>query len=124
MQLDSAEDFQEVHGKGVLARVGGDLCRIGRVKWMTEQGIAIPEHEVSEQDGMSVVYVARGEQLLGWIGFKDKLRPDGYNMIDRWSGGWDPSGGAIYYYNPDKTSNAWIRTRPVIKRIGQHLFCS
>ena len=38
--------------------------------------------------------------------------------------GWDPSGGAIYYYNPDKTSNKWIRTRPVIKRIGAHLFCS
>ena len=38
--------------------------------------------------------------------------------------GSDPSGGAIYYYNPDKTSNKWIRTRPVIKRIGQHLFCS
>lgn len=37
--------------------------------------------------------------------------------------GWDPSGGAIYYYNPDKTSNKWIRTRPVIKRIGSHLFC-
>ncbi|MDR1631019.1 MAG: spore cortex-lytic enzyme [Oscillospiraceae bacterium] len=37
--------------------------------------------------------------------------------------GWDPSGGAIYYYNPDKTSNAWIRTRPVITRIGTHLFC-
>ncbi|MBC8571448.1 spore cortex-lytic enzyme [Oscillospiraceae bacterium NSJ-54] len=38
--------------------------------------------------------------------------------------GWDPSGGAIYYYNPDKTSNKWIRSRPVIKRIGNHLFCS
>ena len=38
--------------------------------------------------------------------------------------GWDPSGGALYYYNPDKTSNQWIRTRPVIKRIGNHLFCS
>jgi len=38
--------------------------------------------------------------------------------------GQDPSGGAIYYYNPDKTSNQWIRTRPVIKRIGDHLFCS
>lgn len=37
--------------------------------------------------------------------------------------GWDPSGGAIYYYNPDKTSNQWIRSRPVIKRIGKHLFC-
>ncbi|MFA9379416.1 MAG: cell wall hydrolase, partial [Acetanaerobacterium sp.] len=38
--------------------------------------------------------------------------------------GWDPSGGAIYYFNPDKTSNKWIRTRPVLKRIGTHLFCS
>ncbi|EEG31615.1 spore cortex-lytic enzyme [[Clostridium] methylpentosum DSM 5476] len=38
--------------------------------------------------------------------------------------GWDPSGGAIYYYNPSKTSNQWIRSRPVIKRIGNHLFCS
>lgn len=38
--------------------------------------------------------------------------------------GMDPSGGAIYYYNPDKTSNQWIRSRPVIKRIGAHLFCS
>lgn len=36
----------------------------------------------------------------------------------------DPTGGAIYYYNPDKTSNQWIRSRPVIKRIGAHLFCS
>lgn len=38
--------------------------------------------------------------------------------------GADPSGGAIYYFNPDKTSNKWMRTRPVIKRIGGHLFCS
>ena len=38
--------------------------------------------------------------------------------------GWDPSGGAIYYYNPAKTSNAWIRTRPVIKTIGSHIFAS
>ena len=36
--------------------------------------------------------------------------------------GWDPSGGAIYYYNPKKTSNQWIRTRPVITVIGNHYF--
>ncbi len=36
----------------------------------------------------------------------------------------DPTGGAIYYYNPSKTSNRWIRTRPVITQIGEHLFCS
>lgn len=37
--------------------------------------------------------------------------------------GWDPSGGALYYYNPAKTSNKWIRSRPVITTIGRHLFC-
>ena len=37
--------------------------------------------------------------------------------------GWDPSGGALYYYNPAKTSNRWIRTRPVITTIGAHVFC-
>ena len=37
--------------------------------------------------------------------------------------GWDPSGGALYYYNPSKTSNRWIRTRPVITTIGSHIFC-
>ena len=37
--------------------------------------------------------------------------------------GWDPSGGALYYYNPAKTNNAWIRTRPVVTTIGAHVFC-
>lgn len=37
--------------------------------------------------------------------------------------GWDPTGGAIYYYNPAKTSNAWMRSRRVVKIIGSHYFC-
>ena len=38
--------------------------------------------------------------------------------------GWDPSGGAIYYYNPKTASNGWIRTRPVLTTIGNHRFCA
>ncbi len=38
--------------------------------------------------------------------------------------GWDPTSGAIYYYNPAKTTNQWILSRPVITVIGQHRFCS
>ena len=38
--------------------------------------------------------------------------------------GWDPSGGAIYYYNPATATNKWIWSRPVIKTIGKHKFCS
>ena len=37
--------------------------------------------------------------------------------------GWDPSGGAIYYYNPATATSSWIWSRPVIKRIGKHVFC-
>ena len=37
--------------------------------------------------------------------------------------GWDPSGGAIYYYNPRKTSNKFMHSRPVITVIGNHVFC-
>lgn len=36
--------------------------------------------------------------------------------------GWDPTGGAIYYYNPAKTTNKWIYSRPVICTIGSHVF--
>ena len=37
--------------------------------------------------------------------------------------GWDPTGGAIYYYNPAKTSNKWMLSRPVVAVIGRHYFC-
>lgn len=37
--------------------------------------------------------------------------------------GTDPSGGSIYYYNPNTASNQWIRTRPIVARIGKHVFC-
>ncbi|WP_142414358.1 spore cortex-lytic enzyme [Hathewaya massiliensis] len=37
--------------------------------------------------------------------------------------GWDPSGGALYYFNPAKTTNKWIWSRPLIKIIGKHRFC-
>lgn len=38
--------------------------------------------------------------------------------------GWDPSGGAIYYFNPSTATNKWIWSRPLIKTIGKHRFCS
>ncbi|WP_186566537.1 spore cortex-lytic enzyme [Lawsonibacter celer] len=38
--------------------------------------------------------------------------------------GADPSGGAIYYFNPSTATSAWIWSRPLIKVIGNHRFCS
>lgn len=38
--------------------------------------------------------------------------------------GFDPTGGALYYYNPAKTTSSWIYSRPVITTIGQHVFAA
>lgn len=38
--------------------------------------------------------------------------------------GWDPSGGAIYYFNPSTATSNWIWSRPHITTIGKHRFCS
>lgn len=38
--------------------------------------------------------------------------------------GSDPSGGAIYYFNPGTATSSWIWSRPLIKVIGNHRFCA
>ena len=37
--------------------------------------------------------------------------------------GWDPSYGAIYYFNPNTATNKWIWSRPLTVVIGKHRFC-
>lgn len=38
--------------------------------------------------------------------------------------GWDPSYGAIYYFNPATATSKWIWSRPTIVTIGKHMFCA
>lgn len=47
-----------------------------------------------------------------------------YNAAKDALNGWDPSGGAIYYYNPARATSKWIFSRPTITVIGSHRFCS
>ena len=37
-------------------------------------------------------------------------------------GGWDPSGGALYYYNPAVATSSWIFDRQTVTVIGRHVF--
>ena len=38
--------------------------------------------------------------------------------------GADPSGGALYYYNPRTATSKWIKSRPILTTIGNHRFCA
>lgn len=55
--------------------------------------------------------------------FNEEITDSAYAAARDALSGWDPSAGAIYYYNPSKTDNQFIRSRPVIKVIGEHYFC-
>lgn len=54
------------------------------------------------------------------------LTPDdtSYRAVNDAINGWDPTYNAIYYFNPDTATSGWIWTRPQIKKIGKHIFCS
>ncbi len=36
--------------------------------------------------------------------------------------GWDPTGGALYYYNPAVATSSWIFDRQTVTVIGRHIF--
>ena len=73
---DEVANFSETHGRGVTGVIGGVTCRVGRANWMRENGLALPGAEPESASGMSVVYVSCGEKVLGWIGFRDKIRKE------------------------------------------------
>ena len=56
--------------------------------------------------------------------FNEPVAASCYNAAQDALNGGDPSGGAIYYFNPITATNKWIWSRPLIIMIGKHRFCS
>lgn len=52
-----------------------------------------------------------------------EMAPNSINAARDALNGWDPSGGAVFYFNPATSTNKWIWSRPLIKVIGKHRFC-
>ncbi|MFZ5899046.1 MAG: cell wall hydrolase [Bacillota bacterium] len=47
---------------------------------------------------------------------------EAYRAARQAMAGWDPTGGAIYFWNPSKPVSPWIWTRRIITQIGRHVF--
>ncbi|QHS22606.1 spore cortex-lytic enzyme [Virgibacillus sp. MSP4-1] len=54
-----------------------------------------------------------------WLEPNDKAREAVIDALN----GMDPSGNALYYFNPATATSDWIWSRPQIKKIGKHIFC-
>ena len=46
-----------------------------------------------------------------------------YKAAEGAMNGWDPTGGCVYYFNPNTATNKWIWSRPHVITIGKHRFC-
>ncbi|TWT44910.1 Silver exporting P-type ATPase [Phycisphaerae bacterium RAS1] len=82
VHADHPETFEEVSGKGVRAVLGSEEILVGRGTWLVEKGLDISGVDTSGDEGLSLLYVARGGRVLGWIGLEDKTRPDAAKAMD------------------------------------------
>ncbi len=77
-------DYEEIHGRGVIARREDGVIRAGRGAWLREIAPAIAEqmNPVEERiAGMSSVHVMLGDRYLGAVGLEDKLRRNAGDVI-------------------------------------------
>jgi Cu+-exporting ATPase len=70
-------DFDEAPGSGLRAKLDGVAYQLGSPAFLMQQGIALDEVAILalQQQGKSVIVVAREQVLLGYIAFADKIRP-------------------------------------------------
>ena len=82
------------------------------------------EHPSFPDTMSGVIYQKNAFSCLNDGQFYEPISQSAYNAATDAINGLDPSGGAIYYYNPKKATSKWIFSRPVITTIGDHRFCS
>ena len=82
------------------------------------------EHPSFPDTMSGVIYQKGAFSCLNDGQFYEPVSESAYKAATDAINGLDPSGGAIYYYNPEKSTNKWIFSRPIITTIGKHRFCS
>jgi len=74
-------------------------------------------HDISQ-----VVYQPLAFEAVSNGQYNRPLTPEALKAADMAMEGWDPTSGALYYWNPAKASSSWIWQRPVTMQIGRHVF--
>ncbi len=71
-----------------------------------------------------VIYQPGAFSCLSDGQFNQPVAESSYRAARDAMNGWDPSGGAIYYFNPATATSKWIWSRPLLVVIGKHRFCA
>lgn len=82
------------------------------------------EHPSFPNSISGVIYQKNAFTCINDGQFDKPVADSAYSAARDALNGMDPSGGAIYYFNPSTATSKWIWSRPLIKTIGKHRFCS
>ena len=82
VQLASAQDVQEVAGRGVTATIEGRSVMVGRQSWLSEQGVDLAAADIEEAEGLSLLFVAIDGRYAGWLGLADQPRDTAAQAIE------------------------------------------
>ncbi len=82
------------------------------------------EHPSFPNSVAEVIYQPAAFSCLDDGQFDEPVAESAYRAAKDALNGWDPSYGAIYYFNPVTASSRWIWSRPLIVNIGKHRFCA
>jgi len=69
-----------------------------------------------------VVYQPHAFEAVTNGQYNRPLSQDSIRAAQQALNGWDPTGGALFFWNPAKPVSPWIWTRTIIHRIGNHVF--
>ena len=76
--------FKETAGRGVGATIEGAKVLVGRAAWLKDNGVTgdfIKSVDLDETAGFSLLFIARNDQCIGWVGLQDQTRPEAAEAI-------------------------------------------
>ena len=82
------------------------------------------EHPSFPNSISGVIYQPGAFSCLDDGQFDQPVAESAYRAAQEALNGYDPSYGAIYYFNPVTATSKWIWSRPLIVEIGKHRFCA
>lgn len=91
LRLPEADDFDSTAGGGVAAAIGGETIRVGSRKFLAEAEVSGLEDRDEEagalqEEGKTVVWAARGRELLGLIAIADPVKDTSRRAVEALQG--------------------------------------
>jgi len=77
--LAEPREFSETAGRGVKAEINGAKVLVGRAQWLKDNGVDSQFEksvDLNEAEGWSLIFVARDNRCIGWVGLQDQVRAE------------------------------------------------